>query len=811
VTAVCKRAPAQPIQVECSLFAGIRKRVSDVWRGSWEAFVEERLPELVSARVPCPADPTPKQRQHAKKRLPGFVLAPFSGPRSDDTVGAHTALAIDVDRLPGDDLGALLKRAKRYRCAVYETPSSADDAPRVRVVVALDAPLDPEHVIAARLAFAEALGLDPKACGTAGAIAASQVMFAGALEGTRERGLWTYEGESWCPPPAAAAPPRRERTPVSPAPRTRAVPAGAFPFDAPPDLRAIAKAVPPAGHDGDRHLLVRGLGGWLARRGYTPDAIAEAVRTQIPSSDPEERAAQARYAAERVRRDDEAPGWEALREWAERHAKGPSTLRQLERDCRDPREPEGFGGVWSESWAREWPQWEARAERWRAANDTAPRVVTDGAERLALPAGGGELDATGLHLHPATGWPWILQHVDSFWLHRVSEPSYRVRQYRAGELDAAVARHLAGLVSEEDRKPSALRAAWVRPVDKLTASYTARSHTYDDGRLTLAALDWAPLAARHHAHIERWLRALFGAGYAAAAQWLAAVVALDRPAPCLYLPGPRGLGKSLLADGLAALWCRPAPVGMSEAIADFNQSTGECPLIFTDEGFPERMNFQAFRKMITEHSRPVNAKHRSPVVVEGCGRFMIAANNEDVLRYQKTGTLTRDDLDAISDRLLVITCRAEARAVLESHSHEDLARWASADIAEHALWLAEAVALEPSGRMAARPGGGERILASVVAGRSAEVLNRIREAIGTGAMGEKSGVRVPKRAQDEVYVNVTLLHATFDGRVSLAAVAECCDSFALRSGVEQHTLDRENRKCRILSRALLDAAFKALD
>lgn len=796
--------------IVCTLFAGVRPTPCDVWRGDWETFVGDRLPSLLETRVPCPADPTPKQKVDAKKKCPGFVLAEVEGRRTDDTVGAHTALVIDVDALPDNDLGALLKRASKYRCAVYETPSSTDEAPRVRVIVALDEPLEPEGVIAARLAFAEALGLDPATCGTAGAKPPSQVMFAGRLKGTRQRGLWAYEGRKIFTPPAVLEirrPAKRTRTTSSETAPT--CDRGEFPFDSPPDLASIAKYVPPAGLDGDRHALVRGLGGWLARRGYAVRAIAEAVSEQIPSSDPAERAAQATDAAERVRRGEEAPGWDALSGWAQTYAKGASTLRRLERACRDPREPSTFSGsgtgdVWSEWWAGVFARWDAR-----------PVAVTDGESTVDVVRG--ELDSTGLHLHPTTGWPWILQRDGSYWLHSVSAHTYNP-EVRSGELEASVARDLAGLVSEEDRTPTALRSGWIKPLRGLRATYTARTHTYDHNTrtLTLAALRWTTRPAKFHKAIDRWLRALFGDGYGAAAQWLASLVVLERPAPCMYMAGPKGLGKTLLADGLAALWQCPAPVDMAEAIDSFNEATAECPLVFTDEGFPEGLNFNTLRKMVTQHSRRVNVKYKAKYAIEGAGRYMIAANNEDVLRYQKIGTLTADDLDAIADRLLVLLCQVEARAVLDSHTVEELTAWAQGEIAEHVLHLAQTVALEPAGRMAARPGGGERILASVVAGRSSEVLQRVRESIGTGSMGEKSGVHVPKGigasgAVPEVWINVPRLAATFDGRITLAAVKECCSAFALRPDPEQHKVGGDNLMWRVLSRLRLDEAFVKLD
>lgn len=147
---------------------------------------------------------------------------------------------------------------------------------------------------------------------------------------------------------------------------------GDFDFDAEPNLSAITACVPPAGQDGERHVLVRALGGWLARRGYTPEAIARAVRNQIPSRDPAERAKQARMAAEQARRGLEAPGWDALERWCSSGWGNASTLPELERATRDPREPEGFaasGECWSTWWARAYgpdgwvTRWASRGRR----------------------------------------------------------------------------------------------------------------------------------------------------------------------------------------------------------------------------------------------------------------------------------------------------------------------------------------------------------------------------------------------------------------------------------------------------------------
>jgi hypothetical protein len=124
-----------------------------------------------------------------------------------------------------------------------------------------------------------------------------------------------------------------------------------------PDISAIANQVAPAGVNGEgRHEIVRALGGYLARRGYTPKAVAEAVREHFPSDKPHARARQAWQAARRAWLGLPVPGWTEL---VARF--GDVVVRRLEADVRDPAEPEHFaGGVWSAWWWRYWPRLVAR-------------------------------------------------------------------------------------------------------------------------------------------------------------------------------------------------------------------------------------------------------------------------------------------------------------------------------------------------------------------------------------------------------------------------------------------------------------------
>lgn len=293
--------PADPHAVTCALFRGVRKQVvRTISEQPWIDFVADTLPELLDTESPEPADASQSAWDASKRRLTGLVLAPVDGARSDAATGEHTALVIDVDKLPGGR-SAFLKACKRYQCAVYESPTSGErgNSDRLRVIAALAAPLPKALVRAARRAFAEDLGLDPHASGVSKADAASQVMFIGRIGGTRERKLWVCEGSVW-QPPADLAPLESDAAPrgAADAPGVGFRWADRDADELPPvpaELIAAIEPKPGGTRYGGRDLM-RGLGGYWARQGYAPDAIAEAARV-LPSDQPDKRATEAREAA----------------------------------------------------------------------------------------------------------------------------------------------------------------------------------------------------------------------------------------------------------------------------------------------------------------------------------------------------------------------------------------------------------------------------------------------------------------------------------------------------------------------------------
>lgn len=778
------RKRSEPTPISITLFRGRSPYAAAERSGlPWHAFVAQ----LRALLAVCNAD---------KLNLPALAGAAFDeGYRSNPTVGEHTCLFVDVDSAGRDPVAFVRRAVATCKCVVYESPSSTDDAPRFRVVVALAAPYPAHAAPDARSAFARALGLDPVRCGASKAAAPAQIFFAGRLEGTRERAMWVSSDDAplWQPPKPGSAP--------DVGPPLHATDGELYPTRAAtkiPDLASAVEAVAPDPDDatetrrGGREAM-RALGGLLARLGYHPDAIAEAVETQIPSGQPGVRAEQAADAAEAYYSGDErTAGAEGLAK-----ALGADVVAAL-------REANG-----DDAWAQ------AAAATWAAPSHEPTPVELEAAEPHPT------VDGAGLQCCGGTGWPWVVQFGTQFWLHDVEIPAYRSRAFAIAELEAALANHLSNVIPDEERTPAELRRAWVGVANTVRWTYTDRVCVYDPpGRaLTVPILRWAPLVATRHAGIDAWLRALAGDDYPYLALWLAAAVALDRPAPCLYLIGGKGLGKSLLADGLAGLWSQPGPCKMLEATGNFNDTLADCPVVFSDEGFPEDFDFARFREAITARSVKVNRKYGAKGTVEGCVRYMLAANNDAALRYQRVGSLTQDDLEAIADRLLVLRCSTDARRALRAL---DTAWVARQGLAEHILWLASDVELEPSTeRMCARPHGAEALLRKVVegrtaAGRGSDVLLKLAEGVGAPEdLTASYGVWVRADA-GEVWVQSTKLAQALreDGsRSTLADVREVCDTLTA-AGQDQSVVKRAGKalhRVRVLSLPALRAMLAALE
>jgi hypothetical protein len=228
----------------------------------------------------------------------------------------------------------------------------------------------------------------------------------------------------------------------------------------------------------------------------------------------------------------------------------------------------------------------------------------------------------------------------------------------------------------------------------------AQAARYDDASRTIfeAPCPMRPVAPKFHQEIDDWLFLMAGEKYEDLKSWLAAVTRLQEPCVALFLTGPKGTGKSLLALGISRIWTTSRPTPLEEVFGDFNETLASCPLCFADEQLPRdhrgytknaelRIHIQADR-------RPLKRKFQPNATLEGATRTIVAANNEDVLSTQEN--LSAFDIDAIIDRYFHVPTQPEARDYLEATNTDD---WVSGDrIAEHVLWLVDNHPWERSGR-----------------------------------------------------------------------------------------------------------------
>lgn len=240
-------------------------------------------------------------------------------------------------------------------------------------------------------------------------------------------------------------------------------------------------------------------------------------------------------------------------------------------------------------------------------------------------------------------------------------------------------------------------------VEKVVHDTDAREARIEDRALVLPA---APIKrkAREHPDVAAWLQAYDPTGHLE--DWIACITDLKYAAPALWLTGEGGIGKSLLAAGLAKIW-GSIPTPMHVAFAAFNDALLHCPLIEAAEEIPK--NFRGFqdteklKELITETERKINEKHKPIRDVLGAVRVVLSSNNTNLIR--NSGDLTAEDAHALADRFVHVhvdaTRAREIREVLPDPRTIQTHWIDGGRIAEHALWLAETrtVAFGPRLRM----------------------------------------------------------------------------------------------------------------
>lgn len=194
------------------------------------------------------------------------------------------------------------------------------------------------------------------------------------------------------------------------------------------------------------------------------------------------------------------------------------------------------------------------------------------------------------------------------------------------------------------------------------------------------------LTPTEHPTVQRWLDLVDPSGKLT--DWVASVPRLDRQLCAVYLDGPKGIGKTLLASGLARLWTTGGPSSLARILEGFNETIVQCPLILADEGLPQRKGITAeIRNLIGTTSRTLNRKFLPMTSLNGALRLVIAGNND---RLMETGEeLSANDLEAVASRIYYIKANNDAAVYLNALGGPPvIQRWVSDDtVAEHALYL----------------------------------------------------------------------------------------------------------------------------
>lgn len=245
-----------------------------------------------------------------------------------------------------------------------------------------------------------------------------------------------------------------------------------------------------------------------------------------------------------------------------------------------------------------------------------------------------------------------------------------------------------------------------RRVDSIVYDMTTDRHVYEPAaadlggllRISCAALD-PEATPREDRACAAWLAQLAGEEHDRVLDWLATCHILTRPTAALYLHGPKGRGKGLLASACARLFGREV-TSYAKISERFNGGLRNCPIVLLDEGLPtnDAKGSSFFRSLISESTHNIEEKHRPTATLRGCVRLIIAANNPDALRIRED--LTREDEDAIGERIVMVRVPPTAPELNRSAT----ARWIdTADgkpgaLVRHVRWLQTTRKVKPGPR-----------------------------------------------------------------------------------------------------------------
>jgi len=199
---------------------------------------------------------------------------------------------------------------------------------------------------------------------------------------------------------------------------------------------------------------------------------------------------------------------------------------------------------------------------------------------------------------------------------------------------------------------------------------------------------------KFHADVAEWLQLLGGDDPEGLLDWLHWSLQLDQPLCALYLCGPKGAGKGMIVQALAAFWSGQF-VKFDEAVSRFNGRLRDSPVIWLDET-SESTNTGEFRSLVGNATHSVERKFMDSETLQGHIRMLIMANNDNALSLDDVKTV--HDVEAVTQRVRFIRVPEAASQYLKDLGGSDYTRklgeeWVSrkdgtpGKIGEHIAWL----------------------------------------------------------------------------------------------------------------------------
>lgn len=191
-----------------------------------------------------------------------------------------------------------------------------------------------------------------------------------------------------------------------------------------------------------------------------------------------------------------------------------------------------------------------------------------------------------------------------------------------------------------------------------------------------------------HQEINDWLEVMAGPEKEKLLDWLSQVPNLEVPCAALYIGQNGGIGKSLLANGIARLWTTGGPTEFASVVGQWNDGLLSCPFVFADDYLPDDPKLMGkIRKFIQDKEHKLHRKFHDEVKMKGCVRLFMAANNDTLLETKEH--LTSHDVAAIMERIVYIPGQEAAVHHLNSLGGRNYVdQWIEKDmIAQHVVWL----------------------------------------------------------------------------------------------------------------------------